>query len=232
MNNVLKERTFPTGQSIQIVQGDITTEEEEELVLDLNIWVSEQGLPEGDFAYEVLDPETEKPIAFLDLAWPNGLQEGYSEPYEITIDGIRYIEQQLKEPESRLNGLIDDSGPNEDSDRLEENASEQEPDEWKPLKIDREASEYVDAITATEQALKAIEGDNGYAANEPQERDQIVWSIRQGLEALKERVPSRAQIRSLLSSSLKFIATKFASTVIGEAAKVALTAIKVWLSTL
>ena len=27
MNNVLRERTLPTGQKIQIVQGDITTED-------------------------------------------------------------------------------------------------------------------------------------------------------------------------------------------------------------
>jgi len=32
MNNVLKERTLPTGQKIQIVQGDITTEEVDAIV--------------------------------------------------------------------------------------------------------------------------------------------------------------------------------------------------------
>jgi len=32
MNNVLKERTLPTGQRIQIVQGDITTEEVDAIV--------------------------------------------------------------------------------------------------------------------------------------------------------------------------------------------------------
>ncbi|HSO14254.1 MAG TPA: macro domain-containing protein [Anaerolineales bacterium] len=32
MNNVLTERTFPTGQIIQIVQGDITTEEVDAIV--------------------------------------------------------------------------------------------------------------------------------------------------------------------------------------------------------
>ncbi len=32
MNNVLKEHTFPTGQTIQIVQGDITTEEVDAIV--------------------------------------------------------------------------------------------------------------------------------------------------------------------------------------------------------
>ena len=32
MNNVLKERTLPTGQTIQIVQGDITTEEVDAIV--------------------------------------------------------------------------------------------------------------------------------------------------------------------------------------------------------
>ena len=32
MNNVLKERIFPTGQTLQIVQGDITTEEVDVIV--------------------------------------------------------------------------------------------------------------------------------------------------------------------------------------------------------
>jgi len=32
MNNVLKERIFPTGQTIQIIQGDITTEEVDVIV--------------------------------------------------------------------------------------------------------------------------------------------------------------------------------------------------------
>ena len=32
MNNVLKERTFPTGQTIQIVQGDITIEDVDAIV--------------------------------------------------------------------------------------------------------------------------------------------------------------------------------------------------------
>ena len=32
MNDVLKERTFPTGQTLQVVQGDITTEEVDAIV--------------------------------------------------------------------------------------------------------------------------------------------------------------------------------------------------------
>ena len=41
------ERTEPVG--------GIVSSEEEQLILDTNIWVTEQGLPEGEFAYELVD---------------------------------------------------------------------------------------------------------------------------------------------------------------------------------
>ena len=35
--------------------------------------------------HELSDPETGEPLAILDLAWPNGLQEGYSEPVALLL---------------------------------------------------------------------------------------------------------------------------------------------------
>jgi hypothetical protein len=36
--------------------------------------------------YELADPDTGEPLALIDLAWPNGLQEGYSQPVALLLD--------------------------------------------------------------------------------------------------------------------------------------------------
>ncbi|HEY5729286.1 MAG TPA: macro domain-containing protein [Anaerolineales bacterium] len=43
MNNVLKEHVFPTGQTIQIVQGDITTEEVDAIINAANEYLQHGG---------------------------------------------------------------------------------------------------------------------------------------------------------------------------------------------
>jgi hypothetical protein len=68
------------------VPVSVKTSDEEELILDCNVWVEEQGLPVGEFMYELIDPDTEQPLAVLDLAWPAGLQENLSEPVALLID--------------------------------------------------------------------------------------------------------------------------------------------------
>ena len=45
----------------------------------------EQGLPEGDLLFELANPETGEPEALLDLAWPDGLQEGLSQPVAVLL---------------------------------------------------------------------------------------------------------------------------------------------------
>ena len=62
------------------------SEDEEQLLLDANLWVIEQGLPEGEFDYELVDEVTGELLASLDLAWPDGLQAGYSQPVALLID--------------------------------------------------------------------------------------------------------------------------------------------------
>ena len=66
--------------------GSVDSEDEEQTLLDINIWVIEQGLPEGELSYELTDDVTGEMLAFLDLAWPEGLQEGYSQPVALLID--------------------------------------------------------------------------------------------------------------------------------------------------
>jgi hypothetical protein len=68
------------------VPGSVATEDEERMLQECREWVTLQGLPAGEYMYELTDPSTGDPVAFFDLAWPNGLQEGYSQPVALLID--------------------------------------------------------------------------------------------------------------------------------------------------
>ncbi len=67
------------------VPGGIEDDEEAAALQAINEWIREQGLPEGDMQHELADPETGDPVAILDLAWPKGLQEGYSDPVALLL---------------------------------------------------------------------------------------------------------------------------------------------------
>ena len=69
-----------------IVPGGIAAAEEEELLIELNTWIVKQGLPEGEFLYELRDSESNEALAVLDLAWPDGLQEELSPPVALLVD--------------------------------------------------------------------------------------------------------------------------------------------------
>ena len=66
--------------------GGIGGEEEEDLLIEVNEWVVEQGLPEGEFLFELADPESGEAYGVLDLAWPDGLQEGLSVPVALLLN--------------------------------------------------------------------------------------------------------------------------------------------------
>lgn len=73
-------------REIVMVPGSIDSAAEEEELLLIMEWVREHGLPEGELEYELCVEETGEPLAILDLAWPNGLQEGLSDPVALLID--------------------------------------------------------------------------------------------------------------------------------------------------
>jgi hypothetical protein len=68
------------------VLGGVDSEQEEQLLLEVNQWVIQQGLPEGAYLHELTDVESGTPLAIFDLAWPQGLQEELSEPVALLID--------------------------------------------------------------------------------------------------------------------------------------------------
>jgi hypothetical protein len=78
-----------TTQRLPLVErpiaGGIESEEEERALGDCNQWVTEQGLTAGEVAYELVD-ENGSLLALIDLAWPDGLQSGLTDPIAILID--------------------------------------------------------------------------------------------------------------------------------------------------
>ena len=86
--------TSPATETVETVEpvaqatipGGISDQAEEELLLKTNIWITEQGLPEGELLYELSHPATGAVMALLDLAWPDGLQTGLSDPVALLID--------------------------------------------------------------------------------------------------------------------------------------------------
>ena len=68
-----------------VVPGGIADAEEEAELRDLNEWIRGHGLPAGQIEHELSHPETGDPIAILDLAWPDGLQQGYSQPVALLL---------------------------------------------------------------------------------------------------------------------------------------------------
>lgn len=73
-------------------RGSVSTEDEEQTIIDCAEWVVEQGLPLGEIMYEVSDPESGEPLAILDLAWPDGLQEGLSQPVALLLNESEEVE--------------------------------------------------------------------------------------------------------------------------------------------
>lgn len=68
------------------VFGGVDSHDEEKLLVDTNAWVVGEGLPEGDYLFELTDSGTGQPMAIFDLAWPQGLQAELSDPVALLID--------------------------------------------------------------------------------------------------------------------------------------------------
>ena len=92
---VPESATSPSGleHRVVVVSGGVESEEEEQLIQACNAWVVQHGLPEGEYLYELTDALTGEPLAVLDLAWPSGLQEGYSQPVALLIDESQETEE-------------------------------------------------------------------------------------------------------------------------------------------
>ena len=76
---------IPTSKA-EAIPGGVEDAEEEAILKAMNEWLRGHGLPAGRIEHELSDPSTGDPLAILDLAWPNGLQEGYSAPVALLLE--------------------------------------------------------------------------------------------------------------------------------------------------
>jgi len=85
----LEEADGPlVGEGALVPRLGIGAQEEEERSLnEVNPWVVDQGLVEGEILFELADPDSREVHGVLDVAWPDGLQEELSDPVALLLDG-------------------------------------------------------------------------------------------------------------------------------------------------
>jgi hypothetical protein len=72
-------------QQMQFIPGLISDEDEERELNECNGWMAQHFLPTGESSYELVDATSGESLAFLDLAWPDGVQEKFSKPVAILL---------------------------------------------------------------------------------------------------------------------------------------------------
>lgn len=70
-----------TGEATTVAAGP-----DDWAIHECNRWIVQQGVPMGEVNYELVDEATGQYLATLDLAWPNGMQEGFSQAVALLID--------------------------------------------------------------------------------------------------------------------------------------------------
>jgi hypothetical protein len=71
---------------------DVVIDEEERTLRECQDWIVGVGFAEGEENYDLVDDLTGKSRAILDLAWPEGLQTGLTEPVAVLLDETPEVE--------------------------------------------------------------------------------------------------------------------------------------------
>jgi hypothetical protein len=80
------EESSMAAPSVSHIMGGVSSHAEEEELDDLNNWMTEHGLPEGELAYDFSDEITGEQRATFDLAWPKGIQVELSQPVAVLLN--------------------------------------------------------------------------------------------------------------------------------------------------
>jgi len=70
--------------------------EEDVILIEVSRWMSENGLHEGESNYQLTDEEGNE-LAIIDLAWPQGIQAGLSEPLALLINECSETQEVVNE---------------------------------------------------------------------------------------------------------------------------------------
>lgn len=74
------------AREIVSIPGQIVDEAEEALLRDAMSWMEQKELPTGESGFELVEDESGDVLAILDLAWPDGIQIGRTDPAALLID--------------------------------------------------------------------------------------------------------------------------------------------------
>lgn len=141
--------------------------------------------------------------------------------FRINEDGIIFVEKQLRRKSSDLayfnaNGdsALDDVAGMDAIFWSRDEATSSE--DWAPIEFDKSSASYLDAVKAVEEAVAEIETHNEFADKFPAEREGIIASLEGGLDWLKNKSPTRSQIRSQILAPLIWVSTQFVNTAFSE----------------
>ncbi|OQY18625.1 MAG: hypothetical protein B6I36_06505 [Desulfobacteraceae bacterium 4572_35.1] len=105
--NIQQVNDAPATVAISVNSG-ITTDEEEQAIQKLRSWMKEQGLPAGYMEYELTDGDYDEVTVVLDVAWPEGVQQGLSQPVAVLLDEGAEVYRIAGEKGFRYFTVIDD----------------------------------------------------------------------------------------------------------------------------
>ena len=92
-NRILDELlmgTFADVQSVNystdLAQLSLEIKDLDDDLMEILTWIEDKDLPIPEISFEISDPETGESLTIMELAWPNGLQEGYSQPLALVFE--------------------------------------------------------------------------------------------------------------------------------------------------
>jgi hypothetical protein len=107
----------------------------------------------------------------------------------------------------------------------------QDPDaEWEPLPVDRSNKKLQLATNKLDEAIAAIEENNGYNVKHPEEKAFVVDSLKVGAERLKKADHiSYAYVKRQILDPLAVLTKRFGKSAVGVIAQAARSAVFDWL---
>ena len=104
-------------------------------------------------------------------------------------------------------------------------------EDWEPLEFERPDEGALKAAASIDSLIETIKSDNGYAANEPAEREEVTSRLNQAADWLRNaEYITASSIQAYILWPFEKLATRFsAATAIGAASKFALGIITTWL---
>lgn len=126
-------------------------EQEDRVIEECRGWLRARGLPTGERNYELVDSDAGEALATIDLAWPEGLQEGLSEPVALLLDEPDDIHETVAAEGYRC---FTDVESFQDYVQRRVLASEEDEDEEDDAPATRESW----SRRAADEALKAVDG--------------------------------------------------------------------------